>query len=166
MAASFIASLATDFTGAADAIGGAVVLLFSAALGASIRYRQTARDQLIERAELQERELLARELHDTVAHHLSAIAIQAQAGLFLAGSSSLSGAVEALEIIEQEASQTLTELADGPNTSPSPPDNCRSGTSGSGAVGPHECVPGERPAEPRCHRARQSCRMGALTVGS
>ncbi|MDQ3642209.1 MAG: histidine kinase dimerization/phosphoacceptor domain-containing protein [Actinomycetota bacterium] len=99
MAASFISSVATDFTGAADAIGGAVVLLFSAALGASIRYRHTARDQLIERAKLQERELLARELHDTVAHHVSAIAIQAQAGLFLAGSSSLSGAVEALEII-------------------------------------------------------------------
>jgi signal transduction histidine kinase len=110
MAASFIASVATDFTGAADAIGGAVVLLFSAALGASIRYRHTARDQLIERAKLQERELLARELHDTVAHHVSAIATQAQAGLFLAGSSSLSGAVEALEIIEREASQTLAEM--------------------------------------------------------
>jgi signal transduction histidine kinase len=110
MATSFIASVATDFTGAADAIGGAVVLLFSAALGASIRYRHTARHQLIERAKLQERELLARELHDTVAHHVSAIAIQAQAGLFLARTSSLSGAVEALEIIEQEASQTLTEM--------------------------------------------------------
>jgi len=110
MATSFIASVATDFTGAADAIGGAVVLMFSAALGASIRYRHTARYQLIERAKLQERELLARELHDTVAHHVSAIAIQAQSGLFLAGSSSLSGAVEALEIIEREASQTLAEM--------------------------------------------------------
>lgn len=38
IATSLVASVATDFTGVADAIGGAVVLMFSAALGASIRY--------------------------------------------------------------------------------------------------------------------------------
>jgi signal transduction histidine kinase len=69
-----------------------------------------AREQLVEQAKLQEREQLARELHDTVAHHVSAIAIQAQAGLFLARSSSLSGATEALETIDREAARTLAEM--------------------------------------------------------
>lgn len=110
MAIAFIASVITDFPGAADTIGGAAVLLFAAALGASIRYRGTARAHLVEQAKLQEREQLARELHDTVAHHVSAIAIQAQAGMVLARSSSLSGATEALEIIDREAAQTLAEM--------------------------------------------------------
>lgn len=46
-----------------------------------------------------------------MAHHVSAIAIQAQAGLVLArSSSSLSGATEALEIIDREAARTLAEM--------------------------------------------------------
>jgi len=57
-----------------------------------------------------ERERLARELHDTVAHHMSAIAIQAQAGRFVAQTGSLEGATEALEVIEEEASRTLSEM--------------------------------------------------------
>jgi signal transduction histidine kinase len=86
------------------------VLLFAAALGVSIRYRGTAREQLVEQARFQGREQLARELHDTVAHHVSGIAIQAQAGLILARSSSLRGATEALEVIDREAAQTLAEM--------------------------------------------------------
>ena len=54
--------------------------------------------------------MLARELHDTVAHHVSAIAIQAQAGRFLASSRDLDGAARALEVIEGEASRTLAEM--------------------------------------------------------
>lgn len=110
MAAAVSASVSTDFTGIAEAIAGTAVLLFTAALGVSIRYRATAREQLVEQAKLQEREQLARELHDTVAHHVSAIVIQAQAGLFLARSSSLSGATEALEIIDREAVRALAEM--------------------------------------------------------
>jgi len=49
-------------------------------------------------------------LHDTVAHHVSAIAIQAQAGQLLAKSRDLGGAREALEVIEEEASRTLAEM--------------------------------------------------------
>jgi len=93
-----------------DAVGGAAVLLFAAALGAAIRYRAMVREHLVEQAKLQEREQLARELHDTVAHHLSGIAIQAQAGLVVARSPSPGGAAEALEIIEREAATTLTEM--------------------------------------------------------
>jgi signal transduction histidine kinase len=106
IAAAFVASSA----GVIDAIGGVAIVLFSAVVGVSIRYRDTARAQLVDQAKLQERERLARELHDTVAHHVSAITIQAQAGLFLAGQSSLEGAVDALQTIEREASQTLAEM--------------------------------------------------------
>ena len=110
MLIGFAASVLTDDTGLTDIIGGAAVLLFAAALGVAVRYRSTAREQLIERAKLTERELLARELHDTVAHHVSAIAIQAQAGLFLVRSGSSDGATDALEIIDREAAQTLAEM--------------------------------------------------------
>ncbi|MFC4068683.1 sensor histidine kinase [Actinoplanes subglobosus] len=99
-----------DFPGYAETTAGTAVVLSAAAVGASVRYRHIAREQLIVQAELQERQRLARELHDTVAHHVSAIAIQAQAGLFLARSSSLSGATEALETIDREAARTLTEM--------------------------------------------------------
>jgi signal transduction histidine kinase len=54
--------------------------------------------------------LLARELHDTVAHHVSAIAIQAQAGQFLADSRDLRGAADALRVIADEASRTMAEM--------------------------------------------------------
>ena len=64
----------------------------------------------MEQVRFHEREVLARELHDTVAHHVSAIAVQAQAGRFLAGSRDLDGAARALEVIEAEASRTLAEM--------------------------------------------------------
>ncbi|MFV2040048.1 MAG: sensor histidine kinase, partial [Acidimicrobiales bacterium] len=110
MLGALVSSLVTDFTGAGDAIGGGIILLFPAVLGVSVRYRGTARRQHIEQVKLHERERLARELHDTVAHHVSAIAVQAQAGRFLAQSASLQGAADALEVIEEEASRTLTEM--------------------------------------------------------
>jgi hypothetical protein len=65
MAVSLVASVSTDFTGAGDTLGGAAVLLLVAALGVSVRYRDTARAQLVEQAKPQEREQLAMELHDT-----------------------------------------------------------------------------------------------------
>jgi signal transduction histidine kinase len=110
MAVGLTAIVSVDFPGFAETAAGIAMVLFAAALGASVRYRTIARGQLIEQAKLQEREQLARELHDTVAHHVTAIAIQAQAGLFLARSSSLSGATEALETINREAARTLTEM--------------------------------------------------------
>jgi len=80
MVIGFAASVITDYTGLTDMIGGAAVLLL-AVLGLAVRYRYAACEQLIERAKLTERELLARELHDTVAHHVSAIAIQERVSL-------------------------------------------------------------------------------------
>ena len=101
--------IAADWTGAVEAVGGAVVLLFPAVLGAAVRYRATARFRALDQARLREREDLARDLHDTVAHHVSAIAIRAQAGRVLAPSDP-DAAVAALVVIEAEASRTLTEM--------------------------------------------------------
>ncbi|MBM2620528.1 hypothetical protein JIG36_34010 [Actinoplanes sp. LDG1-06] len=117
LAVALTVIVSVDFPGIAETVAGVAIVLLAAALGASMRYRTivrahrtAAREQLIVQAKLQEREQLARELHDTVAHHVSAIAIQAQAGLFLARSSSLSGATEALEVIDREAARTLAEM--------------------------------------------------------
>ena len=110
VALAYIDSLAFDVTGPGEAIGGAAVLLFTMALGVAFRYRAIAQEQLVEQVKLHERAQLARELHDTIAHHVSAIAIQAQAGLVLARSASPSGATEALEVIDREAATTLTEM--------------------------------------------------------
>jgi signal transduction histidine kinase len=92
-----------------DLIAGAAVFLVAAELGAAVRYRTGSRLREREQIALREREQLARELHDTVAHHVSAIAIRAQAGRALAASQP-GAAVEALEVIEDAASRTLTEL--------------------------------------------------------
>lgn len=94
---------------AGDVVGGTVVVLLAVAIGLGVRYQRTALAQQVDGARLREREELARELHDTVAHHVSAIAIQAQAGRALAATRP-EVAVEALEVIEEEASRTLEEM--------------------------------------------------------
>ena len=92
-----------------EAIGAGLFLLFPAALGASVRYRDSAQRRATEQLRLRERERLARELHDTVAHHVSAIAVQAQAGRVRADT--CPGApLEALLVIEEAASRTLAEM--------------------------------------------------------
>ena len=107
--ASYVLGAANDFTGFVDAVLGGLVLLFPAALGAAVRYRATARLRELDQVKLREREQLARELHDTVAHHVSAIAIQAQAGRTVAAARP-DAAVRALEAIEEAASRTLAEM--------------------------------------------------------
>ncbi|MCD0451717.1 histidine kinase [Actinocorallia sp. API 0066] len=93
----------------AEMVAGYAFFLFAAALGAAIRYRTKIRVRDIDQAKARERELLARELHDTVAHHVSGIAIQAQAGRAVAASHP-ERAIEALAVIEDAATRTLTEL--------------------------------------------------------
>jgi signal transduction histidine kinase len=93
----------------ADLALGLPFLSLPAALGASIRYRASSRVREADQVRLREREQLARELHDTVAHHVSAIAVRAQAGRTLAASQP-GAAVEALEVIEEAASRTLDDL--------------------------------------------------------
>jgi signal transduction histidine kinase len=92
-----------------DGVAGSVVLSSAMALGAAFRYRSRARMRELDQAKLLERERLARDLHDTVAHHVSAMAIRAQAGL--ATSPAHPGAAtDALRVIEAEASRALAEM--------------------------------------------------------
>jgi signal transduction histidine kinase len=92
-----------------DLVGGATFLVAAFALGAAMRYRAVARQREVQQVRTLERGELARELHDTVAHHVSAIAIQAQAGRAVAATDPAL-ALEALAVIEAEASRTLYEM--------------------------------------------------------
>ncbi len=119
MAVVAITTLVSSITAAlsgsgADAIlepviGGSLFLLLPAALGALVRYETNFRSREIDHVKLTEREQLARELHDTVAHHVSAIIIQAQAGRTIAATDP-HAATSALKVIEEEATRTLTEM--------------------------------------------------------
>lgn len=109
MLATLASSLITEWTGIGDAIGGTIVLLFPAVLGAEVRHLVASRERDREAVKTRERETLARELHDTVAHHVSAIAVRAQAGRVV-GAGDATAALDALEVIEQEASRTLAEM--------------------------------------------------------
>ncbi|MDT0213332.1 histidine kinase [Rothia sp. ARF10] len=96
-------------TGVADVFGGTVLLLLVVALAAVFRYRADLVRRQLSEIRNEERVALARELHDTVAHHVSAIAVQAQAGGVVAGAQP-EKAVEVLAAIETEASRTLAEM--------------------------------------------------------
>jgi signal transduction histidine kinase len=104
-----VTGIAADWTGPGEAAAALVALLFPAALGASVRYRDRAFRREVEQVTLRERGQLARELHDVVAHHVSAIAVRAQAGQLLAATEP-DAAVEALRVVEGEASRALAEM--------------------------------------------------------
>ncbi|WP_306892789.1 sensor histidine kinase [Agromyces albus] len=107
--ASFLLSLLLGPVLPSDVIGSVAVLAMTTTLGVAFRGRAAARARELDRVKLQEREQLARDLHDTVAHHVSAIAIQAQAGTAVAAADP-DAAVEVLRVIEGEASRTLAEM--------------------------------------------------------
>ena len=102
-------SAVLGFISAGETVGGSLVLGTACAIGAAVRYRGRARARELEQVKLLERERLARDLHDTVAHHVSAMAIRAQAGLATAASRP-EAATEALGLIESEASRALAEM--------------------------------------------------------
>lgn len=92
-------------------LGGTAVLLSPIAIGIAVRYRDAARRMELEDVRSSERLTLARELHDTIAHHVSAIAVRAQAGLATAPKDGEAG-LDALRVIRDEASLTLSEMRD------------------------------------------------------
>ncbi|RCG25409.1 sensor histidine kinase [Sphaerisporangium album] len=102
-------SMISDSPGLPDVIGGWAVVSASIAAGLALRYRAGARARELDKVKLLERVQLARDLHDTVAHHVSAMAIRAQAGLATSGSHP-DAATDALRVIESEASRALAEM--------------------------------------------------------
>lgn len=92
-----------------DAIGGGVVTLIIVTLALTFRFRASAKQRGVDQVRLLERERLARDLHDSVAHHVSAITVTAQAGIETARTDP-AAAVEALTVIEKEASLTLADM--------------------------------------------------------
>jgi hypothetical protein len=85
-----------------DIIGGTLLLLLFVALAAVFRARADLWQRRQREIRNQERLALARELHDTVAHHVSAIAVQAQAGGVVARTQPAQAAA-VLAAIEAEA---------------------------------------------------------------
>lgn len=83
--------------------------MFPVALGLAVRSRADVRESRIQAARQREREHLARDLHDTVAHHVSAIVIQAQAARAVAATRP-AAAADALKAIEAAASGALSDM--------------------------------------------------------
>ncbi len=102
-------ALITSSPGPGEAVAGVAVLLLPAAMGVAVRSRSQVHQHELEEARLRERQQLARDLHDTVAHHVSAIVVQAQAGQAVAASHP-ARAVEALGAIEGAATRALHEM--------------------------------------------------------
>ncbi|MEO6652574.1 MAG: sensor histidine kinase [Ilumatobacteraceae bacterium] len=92
-----------------DWIGGLIFLSIPVEVGLIVRYRDVAKRRAVAEVQSREREQLARELHDTVAHHVSAIALQAQGGRALAETDP-QRALAVLAVIEDAASRTLSEM--------------------------------------------------------
>jgi signal transduction histidine kinase len=99
----------TDDVPLGSLAGGLAILFAVTAVGAAQRYRSRARTRELDQVKLLERERLARDLHDTVAHHVSAMAVRAQAGLATAPTDP-DAATDALRVIEAEASRALAEM--------------------------------------------------------
>ncbi len=78
-------------------------------LGVALRLWSTREAARLSEARMSERNRIARELHDTIAHHVSAIAIQAQGGQEIVLTDP-QAAQSALGVIEKEASSTLAEM--------------------------------------------------------
>jgi signal transduction histidine kinase len=135
-----VAATATIVVGAAilDPGSGVVAVFLTALpvlLGAVVRQRRSGERQLAEqelrhsgeRALLEERQRIARELHDVVAHHMSVIAIQAEAAPYKTADPPPE-LVESFADIRASALAGMSELrrvlgvlrADGRDTAPQP----------------------------------------------
>lgn len=100
---------ALGFLAPSDVSAGAIILGATFALGLAFRYRAGARRREREQVVLLERERLARDLHDVVGHHVSAVAVRAQAGLAMSRTDP-DAATDALRVIEEQASRALAEM--------------------------------------------------------
>jgi signal transduction histidine kinase len=90
-------------------LGGLVGWIVLAAFGYAMRVRAERRDRQLEQVRLAERHDLARELHDIVAHHVSAIAVQADVAKALQTTNPAASAT-AIDAIKDTATEALTEM--------------------------------------------------------
>ncbi len=106
---TYVLGIAADYTNFGESGAGLLFGLFPAVLGVLVRLQSRMHAQEKEQVKLREREQLARDLHDSVAHHVSAIAVRAQAGRYVSATDP-ERAIDSLRIIEEEASRALTEM--------------------------------------------------------
>ncbi len=92
-----------------DFIGGVIFAFLPAEAGVLVRYQKRSAEQREASARSVEREQIARELHDSVAHHVSAIAIQAQAARAVAANNP-DAVMGSLEAIEESAARALSDM--------------------------------------------------------
>ena len=115
IAVAVVVRLVGDWSAGASWLLGASILdaslrwLAPAAAGYVFRVRDEATRSRVRDARRSERVEIARELHDTLAHHVTAIAIQAQAARAVAPTRP-EAAIEALSTIEEAASRVLVEM--------------------------------------------------------
>ncbi len=113
-----------DDRGPADIAFVAMMWAFAASAALALRWRQAASNARDERVKTEERERLARELHDTVAHHVSAIALTAEGARGLVSSDpdmvdrSLGAINEAAVGALDEMREMVEILRDGAGASP------------------------------------------------
>lgn len=108
LAAGVLLSVVLGGEGIPGAVAGVAFVGGACLIGAFRRERVAARVREMDIVRSREREALARDLHDTVAHHVSAIAIRAQvAGAVVHDAAQVS---ESLGVIEREAQAVLTEM--------------------------------------------------------
>lgn len=107
--AGMVLDLSLGLVSIGDTVGGLIFVSLTAETGGIVRRNLSLREVRSLNARANERERLARELHDTVAHHVSAIAVQAQAGRAVM-TASPERAAETFEAIEESASRALAEM--------------------------------------------------------
>jgi signal transduction histidine kinase len=94
---------------ASDLIASFTLWTLVAAAALLMRYRSVLQQNNLEQARLTERNLLARELHDSVAHYVSAIAVQAQAAQYVARNDP-DAALHAMAEVEATANRAIDEM--------------------------------------------------------
>ena len=109
MLLSFLLSIVTNGPPWGEIAGAMLFMLFPTSLGLFLRYQAVSQIRANEQIRLLERERLARDLHDTVGHYMSAIAVQAQAGRSLAQSNP-EAPLETLAVIENASRNALAEM--------------------------------------------------------
>jgi len=88
---------------------GVGALLLPVAVGAAVRFLVRARRRERDEVRMRERQRLARDLHDTVAHHVSGILMQARAARVVARTDP-AAAVGAIEGVEAAAARSLEDM--------------------------------------------------------